>query len=153
MPTSYTANKATGAVGPEKLFDLDAGTQWRDGEFADAAGTDGESILTVTVGRVPATYEFITFEKKKERDPLAWIVAVQNVCGGFSPLVSEDFTSSESDFPGRASSYGTFLIDVASVAAPAWLRHMRCDAPAYAPAGRLVATPPRARIHMTSHRL
>ena len=113
----YTAKQATGAVGPERLFDFDTGTQWRDGTFAESAGTDGLSTLTVTVGHEPAAYELITFEKKKERDPLAWTVAVQNVCGGFSQLGFEDFTSADRDFPGRASSYGEFSLDVASAPA------------------------------------
>ena len=63
------------------------------------------------------SYEFWAFNKKKERDPLAWTVAVQNVCGEFTQVSSEDEGTLD---PGRGQSYtpgGSFALVVGSAAA------------------------------------
>ena len=118
-PTSYTAKPSGGWNGAEKLFDGTTATQWRDGTFAASAGTDGLSELTVTYAGTHdfLSYEFWAFNKKKERDPLAWTVAVQNVCGEFTQVSSEDEGTLD---PGRGQSYtpgGSFALVVGSAAA------------------------------------
>ena len=114
-PTGYTAPQAADATGPEKLFDGDTTTQWRDDSFAASAGTVGSSTLTVTVSGVPAAYEFFTYWKKSQRDPVVWTVSIQNMCGGYSEVRYEDVGDLD---PGRSASYtpsSAFTMDVASV--------------------------------------
>ena len=50
------------------------------GRLVDTAG-DGAGV--------PAQYEFFTLNKKKERDPVAWTVGVENTCGGFTQVGAE----------------------------------------------------------------
>ena len=115
QPTSYSAPQYSPATGPGNLFDGTSGTQWRDDTFAASVGMVGSSTLTVTVPGVPAAYEFVTYFKQMKRDPLVWTVSVQNACGGFSQVSSEDVGILD---PGRSASYtpgSAFTIDVASI--------------------------------------
>ena len=94
-PTSCAAPGTTkAAVACENLFDGSTTTQWRDDSFASPASTVGSSTLRVTVPGVPAQYEFFTLNKKKERDPVAWTVGVENTCGGFTQVGAESVVES-----------------------------------------------------------
>ena len=110
-PTSCAAPGTTvKSAACENLFDGSTSTQWRDDSFASPASTVGSSTLRVTVPGVPAQYEFFTLNKKKERDPVAWTVGVENTCGGFTQVGAESVVDSLANT--RSASYGSFAVDV-----------------------------------------
>ena len=109
-PTSCASVQTISSAACENLFDGSTSTQWRDDSFASPASTVGSSTLRVTVPGVPAQYEFFTYSKKDERDPVAWTVGVENTCGGFTQVGAESVVDSLANT--RSASYGSFAVDV-----------------------------------------